>query len=165
MRTKLPVASGKRHLIKVQSVRSLAKGQSVIIQFILFFMIGLGVFIMIGNFFRNQSDMFRDDVVVGGLKLSASYITSEFVASNGCIECDTVQSKLSIGNSTAGYFTEVFLTDGSGIKVSTAPALKEYSSAMHKLGDYFELSGQAPSIKPISLTFNRNQNKLEISEG
>jgi hypothetical protein len=140
-----------------------SKAQTVIIQFILFFLIGFGVFIGVGTLFKMHSDIFKEDAAKASLKLTGSYLTSAGISSLGCRECDIVETKLSIINSTAGYFTEVFLSSG-GIKASTAPPSKQFTSSMHNLNYSLQLSGQAPSIRPINLTFNRNQNKLEVNE-
>lgn len=147
----------------LRKIRFGEKSQSIIIQFILFFLIGLGVFIGVGSMFRMQTDIFREDVAMTSLKVTNSYITSSAIVSLGCKNCDVVESKITIKNSTVGYFTQVFLTN-SGIRTSTAPPSKEYSSSMHNLNSSLTLTGQAPSVRPINLTFNRNQNKLEISE-
>lgn len=139
------------------------KAQSIIIQFMIFFLAGLGVFISIGLLLRVQTDRFREDVASASLKLSSSYLTSAAIAAVGCRECNVTENKLVIGNATAGYFTEVFLSS-SGIRTATAPPSKQFTSTMHNLKDTLQLSGQAPSIKTITLTYERDQNKLRVSE-
>ena len=139
-----------------------SKAQSVIIQFTLFFLIGLGLFIGVGSLFRMQTDIFRGDVAGASLKLSSSYLTSAAILSVGCIECDVVESKLFISNATAGYFTEVSLSS-DGIRTATSPASKEFASSMHNLNYTFQLEGQALSVQTINLTYERNQIKLEVS--
>ena len=141
------------------------KAQSIIIQFMIFFLAGLMVYISVGTLFRTQTDVFREDVAAASLKLSSSYISAYAIASVGCRECSRVQTKLSISNATAGYFTEVFF-GSSGIKTSTAPPSKQFTSSMHNLNETFKsgMSGQAPSIRYITLTYERDQNKLWVSQ-
>jgi hypothetical protein len=139
------------------------KAQSVIIQFMLFFMIGFGIFIGVGMMFRARTDMFRDDTLMSSLKLADSYLTSIAITSLGCRECDIVESRVSIGSLSVGYYREIFLSS-NGIRVATAPPFKEFNSSMHNINYTFQLDGVAPSVKTINLTFSRTQNKIEISQ-
>ena len=64
-----------------RSGRLSQSGQSYIIQFILFFLIGIGLFIGIGNFFRIQYELIRRDTVGVSIEMINGYISSLIVAS------------------------------------------------------------------------------------
>jgi len=139
------------------------KAQSLIIQFIVFFMMGFSLFIGVGTFFKIQSDMFRDDIVNSTLGLTNSYFSLAAVSAvDSCKQCDYVQYSLKIENSTAEYMLEVGLDSSSGLNVKAVPRGKESSSPFHNFNESFDISGSAPSIRPISLTLNRTKNELRV---
>jgi hypothetical protein len=139
-----------------------SKAQSVIIQFVLFFLMGFGIFVGVGMLFKTRSDIFQGDVATASLKLTSSYLTSTAIASMGCLECDIVESKVTILNTSAGYFTEVILSN-EGMETSTAPKFREYISSMHNLNETLQLDGSAPSIITISIVYDRPQDELNIT--
>ncbi len=138
-------------------------GQSYIMQFILFFLIGIGLFIGIGNFFRIQYELIREDTADISIEMINGYLSSLVVASvDSCIQCGTVEHSVKISDTTAGYFLNVSLNE-SGLVVSTVPPKRGHVSSMNNLIYSVDLvDGSAPSIQPINLTYDRNLNKLEV---
>jgi hypothetical protein len=137
------------------------KGQSLVIQFIIFFLLGFSLFISVGSFFRYQSDLFRNDIISSSLGLANSYMSSLMItAVDSCKQCDYINLSAPISNLTAGYVIRMDLTD-SGLNVSIP--YKFFNSTVHNLNSSLRLSGSSSSAQPITLTFNRNQNKLEVS--
>jgi len=142
-----------------QSNRS---GQSYIVQFILFFLIGIGLFIGIGSFFLMQYELVRRDTAGISIEMINGYVSSLIVASvDGCLRCGAVEHNIRISDTTAGYFLE-FLLNESGLVVSTAPPEKGHISSINNLNYTCSLDGSAPSTQTINLTYDRTQNKLEI---
>lgn len=139
-------------------------GQSYIIQFILFFLIGIGLFIGIGNFFLIQYELIRRDTVGVSIEMINGYISSLIVASvDGCLRCGTVEHNIRVSDTTAGYFLELML-DERGLVVSTVPAERDYISSINNLNYTFDdFDGSAPSTQTINLTYDRNQNSLYIT--
>lgn len=137
------------------------KGQSLVIQFVIFFLIGFSLFLSVGSFFRYQSDLFRNDIISSSLNLSNSYISSNIItAVDSCKQCDYIRLNATIANLTAGYTIEINLKN-SGLNVSIP--YKYFNSPVHNLNSSLILSGKSSSVQPIILTFNKNQNKLEVS--
>jgi len=137
-------------------------GQSYIMQFVLFFLIGLALFMGLGNFFSIQYQLMRRDTADISIEMINGYLSSLAVVSiDSCMQCGVIENSVRISNTTAGYFLEVELGE-SGLTVSTAPAEKEHTSSINNLNHSVLLGGSAPSIRPINLTYDRNQNKLEI---
>lgn len=148
-----------RHL----EIKCRLKGQSLIFQFVLFFIIGFTIFVGVSQFFRYQSDVFKDEVTRENIKLINTFFSSMAVVSEAsCKQCDTATLNFKTSNTTAGSFFEVSL--GSyGINVSIPfIANAKYISAAHNLNASFELRGMVPSTKPISLTFNKTQNIIQV---
>jgi hypothetical protein len=139
------------------------KSQSLIIQFVLFFLIGFSLFLTIGNFFRAQSDSFRSGIVEKTLELTDSYLSSIAINSvDTCKQCDFVTTSVKVENTTAGYFLQADASTPTGIAVSTAPDYGIFLSSLHNLNESLTLSGEAYSTEAITLTFNRTKNELEV---
>ena len=142
---------------------SYTKGQSMVAQFVIFFLIGIALFVAIGNFYKIQSEYLRENVLDLSVKMINSYIASTIVNSvEGCIECGSIQKNIELEKTYGGYFIEVGLND-SGLTVKTAPTAEERLSTINNLNEDLNIvEGLEASIKTINLTYTRNQNKLEI---
>jgi len=140
------------------------KAQSLIIQFVLFFMIGFSLFLFVGNFFKYQSDVFRSDITDLNLKLTNSYLSSFVVNSvDSCKQCDFVQTSIKLENTTVGYFFEAGLSS-NGLSVSAMPGYKSFVSSVHNFNKSFSMAGKASSAQAINLTFSRTKNELEVNK-
>lgn len=137
------------------------KAQALIVQFIIFFLIGLSLFISIGNFFKYQLEIFRSDTSFLMKKLISSYVSSVVISSLACKQCDFVNSSFKLQNTSLGYFIELSLSS-QGLNVSSVPENKHYISSIHNFNSSLSLSGKSSSVKIITLTFDKNQNKLEV---
>jgi hypothetical protein len=140
-------------------------GQTLIIQFLLFFLIGMSVFLSIGHFFKAQRDIFREDVARLSRMLTGSYVASLAIASvNTYKESDMINVSIRLVNRTAGYFTHLFLSS-AGLRVSSEPGGGTWQSSMHNLNASIELVGNVSSARPIIFTYRRDKNELEVSQG
>ena len=138
------------------------KGQSLVMQFVIFFVMGFTLFLVIGNFFRYQSDRIASEIVSDSLRLTNSYLSSASIALiNSCKQCDDVNYEIILANTTAGSFFEIFLENKTGLKVS-APENKLSISSIHKINFTTNMSGFTASNKPIILTYNKNNNQLRV---
>ncbi len=138
------------------------KGQSLVLQFLLFFIIGLALFISISGFFRIQSDIFRQDVAEFNRKLTGSYLSSLAISMASCKECDIITSTVKLRNTTASYIFELSLSE-KGLKVSSEPDGQKYLAGMHNLNYSLGLTGTSASSYPITLTLDKEKNNLAIS--
>lgn len=141
-----------------------SKAQSLIIQFLLFFIIGFLLFIIIGTLFKDQSEIFREDITNNSFKITSSYLSLNIVnIINSCKQCDYVVSSVQLQNETASYILDLKL-DNNGLNVSI-PYIpgKYYMSNVHNLMyPISEWSGHAASAQPITLTYNRTKNELKV---
>jgi hypothetical protein len=126
-------------------------------------MIGLTLFTSISFFFRYQSDLFRERATDSYRKLLNTHLSTLIITLlDTCKECDFVNATIKVENSTLDYFYEFYLTS-SGLNVSTQPLGKNYLSSIHNLNSTISsMSGKGVSVEPITLTFTKNQNKLEV---
>lgn len=140
-----------------------SKGVSQIMQFILFFVIGLTLFLAIGNFFRGQLNVFADDIGEVNRKAVASFIGAHAISQFAeCKLCDNVNATFKIQNTTANFVLQMTL-DGEGLKVATHPGGKSFVSGVHNiLISLTDLSGSVSSVEPIVLSLTKNENKLRV---
>jgi len=143
---------------------NVSKGQSGILQFVLFFLVGLAIFTAVGNFFRLQSDYVRNDVAVYSVEMINGYISSLAMSSiDTCKSCTSVERDVKLSDTTFGYILVISLDETNGLNVSTSPSHFAYLSPIHNLKcSIGTLEGTTYSTEPINLTYDRNQNKLEI---
>lgn len=139
------------------------KAQHLIIQFLLFFLIGLAIFLSIGNIFRYQADIFGRDIAESYRKLINTYISSAIIYGfSTCKQCDLFNITIKIENKTADYFHEIYFIS-SGLNIISKPGEKNYLSSVHNLNYTLKPSSTyASSVKPIILTLNKTKNNLEV---
>jgi hypothetical protein len=138
-------------------------GQSTVMEFLIFFLIGLTLFIGIGNFFKIQSEILRKDVSVYSVQLASNYVSAFVISSvDSCKQCDVMQSDLKLADSVFGYYLQTSLSS-KGLNITTMPSDLNLTSSMGNLNySISSMSGSVPSVQTINLTYNRNENKLEI---
>jgi hypothetical protein len=135
------------------------KGQSLIIQFILFFVIGLSIFAAIGSLFKFQAKLYQQQIADESRKQLANFFGSIIVYQNSC-QCNS-RYEVGFKNLTAGYITQ-FLLDDRGLIVIMIPGGKYYLFPLYNLGKSYEVGGAAYSTRPIKITFSKTQNKIEV---
>ena len=140
------------------------KSQSLIVQFVLFFVIGLGIFLSLGNLFKFQSEIVRRDVINDSVKLTNSFVSSNIISAvDSCKQCDLVSANIKIEKTVAGFFTEIILENGLNTGLNTSIDGQSFSSSIHNLNETIGItSGEASSAKAITLMFDRTKNKLMI---
>lgn len=138
-------------------------GQSQIMEFVIFFLIGLTLFMAIGNFFRMQSDAMQTQLSGSSFELIGNYFASAAVKSvDECKQCGTVENDLRISDTMFGYYLQITSTQ-NGLSVSTAPPTRSYNTSVNNLNASVTfLPGSAPSVETINLTYDKNQNTLAI---
>ncbi len=140
------------------------KGQSLVVQFMLFFMIGLGLFITIGGIFRFHSDVLREDVAEASRELISSYISSIAISmASNCKDCNFTTYSLKLQSITANYLTSLNFSTATGLHVSSEPGGGNASASLHNLNESFVLIGNAPSSKSIVLKLNNTSRKQEFN--
>lgn len=143
------------------------KGQSQVIQFVLFFMIGISLFIGLGNFFKTQSTVVQADLIELSLEMINSHIASVIVSSvEGCSDCGIVEHTISLSKTYASHFIEIAL-DSEGIKVSTGTDAPGHKSSLNNLNETIEIQpSKASSNSAMNLTYYQDDGtpKITISQ-
>lgn len=138
------------------------KAQVLVFQFILFFLLGLGLFIAIGNIFRLQLDILAKDILTQSLSLVNSFLNSAIIYSTvSCKGCGEINATLFLREKITHYYYKIDFTN-SGINVSALDRPEHFFSTYHNLNYTIDFSGKAFSVKPIILTFDRTNYKLEV---
>ncbi|MBI2545266.1 MAG: hypothetical protein HYW22_01545 [Candidatus Aenigmarchaeota archaeon] len=137
------------------------KAQSQIIQFILFFAIGLTFLTIVGNVFRFQSDIIKSDILDAGSNVTSKYLSAIVIKSvDGCHSCDNISTRIQL-NTIAGYNPDVRLNNG--ILLSIEPENKLYQVSAHNLFNSITYStSKVLSVKPITLTYDKTKNNLVV---
>ena len=141
------------------------KGQSQIIQYVLFFLIGLSIFGIVGNFYKSQADSLRETIDQYSREMLASYISGYAIHSfTNCKLCNNTNVSLRTPNKTASYYHEFYLLKENGLlEVKSVPSGKHLFSTIHNLNETLTFYGFSSSIEPIVLSYIKNQNKLLVS--
>jgi hypothetical protein len=136
------------------------KGQSIVIQFLLFFVIGFSIFISLGSFFNYHSELFKQTILSSGMNLTSSYISSAVIAMvDSCKKCDFVNLTIKTHNTSAGY---PILIKGENTQLNISTPFQSLSTTLHNFLNESRITGSSSSSKPIILTFNRTNNNLEV---
>ena len=144
-------------------LKAFLKAQSLVIQFVLFFLIGLTIFIGVGQFFRYESDIFQNQASIESMTLINSYFSNLALAAyDSCKQCDSVNITIKTSNTTAGNYYEISLGT-FGLNVSIPIANISSITTYHNINDSVTGSGAVVSARTITLMFNRTQNQITIS--
>ena len=139
------------------------KGQSLVVQFLLFFLIGLGLFTAIGGIFRLQSDIVRGDTAEINRKLIGSYVSSLAISmSSSCKECDFINQTIKLKNVTANYIVNLSITR-DGLQISSEPGGGKSFASIHKLGQTYDMKGNASSPLTVLLELNNTRGTLNMT--
>ncbi|MEM5790872.1 MAG: hypothetical protein QXP77_02400 [Candidatus Aenigmatarchaeota archaeon] len=139
------------------------KAISLIVQFILFFLIGLSIFLSVGMIFSNQYILVRQDIIEERIKNVANYFASQIVSLYiSCIECD--YASLTVNSEDIQHPYKIYLHDDN-LTVSVLDIGKNYSIKLNNFNETLEFSGEAVSGRPVILTLEKSNNKLRIENG
>lgn len=137
------------------------KAVSLIVQFVIFFIIGMGFFLLAGNLFRYQSDFIKRDIVDIGSEIYSRKMSAVAIdAVDLCKSCDNVTVKVSQSD-IAGINPTYQLSQG--LKLELESENKIVQSSMHNL--YYSVTEGADKVsssKTITLTYDRKINNLVI---
>lgn len=139
------------------------KAQSLVIQFVIFFIIGLTIFIGVAQFFRFESDIFQSGASAESMNLVNSYFSSLMLtAYDACKQCDTVNINVKTANTTVGSYFVVSLGT-YGLNASIPNTDINSTTPYHNINYSVSANGFVISSRPIAITFNRAQNQLKLS--
>ena len=140
------------------------KGQSIVIQFIVFFLIGLSVLISVSQFFNYQASLFKESGSNLAGMLVNTFVSSQIVQiQSSCKYCDFVVYATRIPNKTIDYYFNISFRDNR-LVVEKVPGEKVFISSIHNLNETLTLAPSfSSSVQPITLTLNKTKNYLQVS--
>ena len=139
------------------------KAVSLIFQFILFFLIGFSIFLLISFLFSSQYGLVREDIIERRVKNVATYFSSQIISLYvSCIECD--YATLTIQPEDIEYPYKIYLHDDN-LTISVLNLNKSYSVKLNNFNSSIKFEGEAISGKPVVLTLDKTRNYLRVENG
>ena len=140
------------------------KGQSIIIEFILFFLISFSVFSMIGYLFYTQNSHFGERIFVEEAKVMNDMVIIDVLKGVECKACTrmVITENIHRKMGEATYQTEV--TDSGGVN-TTGFGKETFSvaSPIFNLNATYDFSGKANSVnKKTQIKINNDIMAVEV---
>jgi len=85
------------------------KGQSLIIEFILFFLISFSLFAVISSFFFNQNEFFKERIGDRLTDIVNNLISTHIIRGVTCKSCDSLEIQEDIPSKIGGYYYRISL--------------------------------------------------------
>jgi len=141
------------------------KGQSLIIEFILFFMVSFSLFAVISAFFFNQNQFFKGRV---GDKLADTVnnlVSSHIVKGVTCKSCTSVEVQEDLPSKIGGYYYRVFLDQEEGLNTTLVSRnLYSRKNQLFLLNESFQLldSKSKSENKIIEIQINIRDKEIRV---
>ncbi len=140
------------------------KGQSLVIEFILFFLISFSIFAVISSFFTRQNDFFKERVGDRLTDIVNDLVVNHIIRGIGCKSCDSFKVQGEIPSKIGGYYYEIIL-DQEGLN-TTLRSSKIYSreSSLFNLNKTFTFqdSESRSENKIVEIQINNVNNEIEV---
>jgi len=88
------------------------KGQSLIIEFIIFFLISFSLFAVISSFFFNQNEFFKERIGDRLIVMINNLVSIHIIRGVNCKSCDSVNVHEVLPSKIGGYYYRINLTEG-----------------------------------------------------
>lgn len=139
------------------------KGQSLVVEFILFFGISFSLFATISYYFYMQNSYLTTQVGESTTDLVNKMISTNIVSANSCKRCKTIQIRESIPEQIGGYYYDITVDENIDM---TLYSQKHFSKqgTIFNLDKTFDLSGSTKSEnKRIEIKINNEEKTIEVS--
>ncbi|MBI2084286.1 MAG: hypothetical protein HYT70_01580 [Candidatus Aenigmarchaeota archaeon] len=138
------------------------KSQTLVVQFVIFVIMGLTFSLAAAGLLRMQSDFIKQDILDSATELVAEQVSANAImATSSCKSCEQVSLKFNVKR-IADYSPIIGL--GADLTVSVEPENKVVVSTLHNLKySVIYKPGSASTIKPINLTYEKTKNNLVVS--
>jgi len=139
----------------------MAKAQSFILEFILFFAISFSLFTTISFFFYRQNQLFSKIVGEMTTELVNDVVSTDIVKSVSCKGCDNVLITENIPSKIGGFYYRIEFEEDvlNTTLISSKPISKK--SLMFKLNETYDLSGISISENKI-VKIKINNTNIEV---
>ncbi len=138
----------------------MSKGQSTIVEYVIFFAIGISLFVGLSNIFFSQYSWFNKDFTSSNTALLNSFVSSDLIYFlNQCPQCQKIEHSIDFLNNTKNF--RISMTD-NGIVVSNPVTKVNYSSSAHNLNYTFSMSGGSVLGRRITLSSDKLTSNLSV---
>jgi len=140
------------------------KGQSFIVEFILFFLISLSLFATISYFFHSQTIFYQERVGESTSELINDLIITDMLKGVNCRGCDDVLITEEIPPKIGGFFYKIQLKDqGLNTSLFSKMAFPKQTSIVNLNATYQTLSGESTSEnKIVRIKINNEDDRIEV---
>jgi len=140
------------------------KGQSFIIEFILFFMISFSLFITISVFFYNQNTFFEKRVGNKTSELVNNIVSTDIIKGVNCKSCNKVLITESIPSKLGGFFYKIQLNNnGLNMTLISLEYFSEQTPVFNLNETYDFLNSESMSEnKIIGIKINNDEKEIEV---
>jgi len=140
------------------------KGQSFIIEFILFFMISFSLFITISVFFYNQNTFFEKRVGNKTSELVNNIVSTDIIKGVNCKSCNKVLITESIPSKLGGFFYKIqFNNNGLNMTLISLEYFSEQTPVFNLNETYDFLNSESMSEnKIIGIKINNDEKEIEV---
>ena len=134
------------------------KSQTVIAQFVFFFVIGLVLLTGLTAFFKFESDIIRRDLALSSIEAISSYISNGgVVLFDTCRKCTNGSFSFALPTSSEAYITLSLENRRSTVCYQPYGCVE---SSMHNLNATISTSGSATTGKTITLEKDKNNLRM-----
>lgn len=140
------------------------KGQSLIIEFILFFMISFSIFAVISSFFYNQNEFFKERIGDRLTDIINDVISSHIIRGVTCRSCDSVEIQGNLPSKIGGYYYRVNLTQTGLNTTLVSGKLYSRENSLFNLNKTFtfEESESKGENKIVEIQINNKDKQIVI---
>ena len=139
------------------------KGQSFVVEFILFFGISFSLFATISYYFYSQNSYLTNQIGESETDLVNKIISTDIVTANSCKKCKTILIRDQIPQKIGGFYYDVNVNDNID---TTLYSQKHFSKqgTIFNLDKTFDISGSTKSEnKRIEIKINNEEKTIEVS--
>jgi len=140
------------------------KGQSFIVEFILFFVISFSLFSIISYYFYSQNEFYKEKVGEYTTELVNNLIVTDIIKGTTCKACDEVQISEDIPSQIGGFYYTIQLNDQELNTTLYAPELSFWQAPIFNLNsNYFvSVSEVTSENKRAEIKINNTGKTLEV---
>lgn len=138
------------------------KSQALVIQFVVFFLIGLSIVFLASSVFNYFLNNFRSSNLQASLQVISNSFNIEAINAYSCSYCQQVDVYAELPNLTLGSAYKMYAANNFFVVESTIPT-KSYNNSFNNLNESLNFQGSAYSTaKNVIFTINKTQNYIKV---
>ncbi len=139
------------------------KGQTIIVEFVLFFLISFSLFITISFIFYNQNVNLNQKVGSSLLDSINNIVATNVIKGAGCRGCDNITIKEHVPSKLGGFFYTSSLNKQNLNNTLLSEKSISKTSAIFNMNETYNQTGNAKSeSKIVEITINNIEKKISV---